>query len=207
MSMVLPTDPSGKVRRLCFIDTETTGLHVDRRAWDIAIISRQPDTGGPDRHWQAYIPVEDLDLGNAEPMALQIGGFYDRHPEMTSGLRSLASAEVDILKQVERYTRGAILVGANPAFDAETLANRMRWLGIAPSWFHRLCDVETMAAVALGEAPGARSLGGFCRAFGIEVPEAERHTAIGDAKLTLAVYDFVMAWRFGVEHTAVLNAS
>ncbi|MBO0875367.1 MAG: hypothetical protein J2P19_18450 [Pseudonocardia sp.] len=51
---------------LCFLDTETTSLRPDRRAWEIAVIRR--DNGHQDqRVW--YVAAADLDLGNADPMA------------------------------------------------------------------------------------------------------------------------------------------
>jgi hypothetical protein len=34
---------------LCFVDTETTGVHPGRRAWEVAIIRRDPD--GYEEEW------------------------------------------------------------------------------------------------------------------------------------------------------------
>lgn len=78
--------------RLVFIDTETTSLRPDRRAWEVGLIERVPvvvrHPDGPDtsstedreHHW--FIDTEDLDLGNADLMSLKIGRFHERHPQM-----------------------------------------------------------------------------------------------------------------------------
>lgn len=67
---------------LVFVDTETTSLRPDRRAWDIALIVRRP--GEPDREYQWFVDDLALDLGNADPFALKIGRFYERHPAAAS---------------------------------------------------------------------------------------------------------------------------
>jgi hypothetical protein len=57
-------DPS---HTLVFLDTETTGLHCDRRPWEIAIIRRDRD--GPSR-LLLCVDIEDLDLPTADPIGL-----------------------------------------------------------------------------------------------------------------------------------------
>lgn len=151
--------------RLCFVDTETTSLRHDRRAWEIAVIVREPWTvkhpGGPDtiddhdteHTW--FIDTDFLDLGNADPASLRIGRFYDRHPQARVarfgekyGDEAVHAThdEIDALWQVEALTRGAHIVGAVPSFDAEVLSARMRDNGICPSWHYHLIDVEPLAA-------------------------------------------------------------
>ena len=36
---------------ICFIDTETTSLRHDRRAWEIGIIARASDGTETEHHW------------------------------------------------------------------------------------------------------------------------------------------------------------
>ena len=134
--------------RLCFVDTETTSLRHDRRAWEIAVITREP--GKPQREDSWFVSAADLDLGNADLMSLKVGRFHERHPG--SGV---TSREATVLKLVEARTRGAHLVGAVPSFDAEVLANRMRANGICPSWHYHLLDFETLAAGWLHRHAGA----------------------------------------------------
>lgn len=192
--------PIELVRPLVFLDTETTGLHAGRRAWEIGMIKTYPGAGRRDQTYRAFVEVYDLDLANAEPMGLRIGGFYDRHPYY-GGVSSAGwvRSERLIMDEVESMTRGATIVGAVPSFDMELLGNAFRRHGLAPSWHHRLVDVETMAAVCLGEMPGLRSLGDYCRALDITVENEGRHTALGDAKLCRKLYGHVMAWRADID--------
>ena len=140
---------------LCFVDTETTSLRRDRRAWEIAVIARKPGGGDAEHRW--LIDARDLELGNADPASLKIGRFYDRHPQAQPGRqrdRTGVQAEGEVLAEVEAITRGAVLVGCVPNFDAEVLAARMRANGICPSFHYHLCDVE---ALAIGFLHGRRS--------------------------------------------------
>jgi DNA polymerase III epsilon subunit-like protein len=170
---------------LAFIDTETTGLHPNRRPWEIAIIRRDLTTVVPEQ--SVTIQVNDVDLSDADPMALNIGRFYERHGH-GQGSRSLSEAQAAQL--VEQWTRGAYLVGAVPSFDAETLAGMLRRHRLSPGWHHRLRCVETLASGHL-----RREVGGLkdaAKALGVPVDEAVLHTAMGDARLAAAVWDAVM---------------
>src|SRR5438034_2376774 len=125
----------------CFVDTETTSLRHDRRIWEIGLIVRGDHTDTQaDREWSWLIQPNDLDLGNADPMSLKIGRFYERHPSGANP--SLFPGDVETerfaLAQVEALTRGATIVGAVPNFDTEVLANRMRANGICPSWQYHI---------------------------------------------------------------------
>jgi DNA polymerase III epsilon subunit-like protein len=136
-----------------FLDTETTSLRPDRRAWDIGLITRSAD-GTVDEEHQWFVQAEDLDLGGADPMALKVGRFYERHPEMTGTVTGSLVTEQYALRRVERLTRGAHLVGAVPSFDADVLGARMRAHGILPSWHYHLVDTE---ALTVGWLNGRRA--------------------------------------------------
>lgn len=140
--------------RTAFTDCETTSLRYDRRAWEIAVIIREP--GKPDDEHVWFVQADDLDLGNADLMSLKIGGFHERHPDcmgvVGGGIPVLAERQA--MLRLERLTRGAHLVGAVPNFDADVYANRMREHGICPSWHYHLQDVETLA---VGWLNGRRS--------------------------------------------------
>jgi hypothetical protein len=60
---------------IAFVDTETTDIGPRRLAWELAVIRRELD--GTRRELQTYIEV---DLADANPYALRVGRFYDRHP-------------------------------------------------------------------------------------------------------------------------------
>lgn len=183
---------------LCFLDCETTALHPDRLAYEVAMIRREED--GDETETSFFV---DVDLSDAEPKALQIGRFYERHPygQYLSNRRRLAPAYTDTqmgaylppriaAPEVARMTHGAYLVGAVPSFDAETLAGLLRRHELLPGWHHRPRCVESLTAGHFG-----REVGGLrhcAEALEIEVdPEAE-HTALGDARLARSIWDLVM---------------
>jgi len=190
---------------LCFIDTETTGVHPGRQAWEIAMIRRDPDGVQS----ETLIQVLNVDLSAADPFGLKVGGFYDRHFQFAPFAPSSDTLLLDAAEAatvVERVTRGAHLVGAVPNFDAETLDPMLRRGGLIPAWHYHLVDVE---ALAVGWLAGRGSIGGFdrftprptlpwksddlSRACGVEpaTPE-ERHTALGDARWAMRLYDAII---------------
>lgn len=174
--------------KIVFVDIESTSLRHDRRAWEIALISRY-DTGDVEDTF--LIHDHHLDLGNAELMSLKIGRFHERHPRYSGDMSVTLWHEGDALQEIERLTRDAQLVGAVPSFDAETLAARMRAHGICPSWRHRLRCVESLTCGFLG-----REVGGLAKcaeALGIVVDQDAEHTALGDARMTRAIWDRVFA--------------
>jgi hypothetical protein len=210
---------------LVFIDTETTGLHPERRAWEIAMI--RTDENGHSKGCSFFLG--DVDLSRADLRGLHVGGFYDRHPlfngqhtNHSGAERSWYSAnpfgghadyrilsEAQAARHVEKWTRGAHLVGAVPSFDAETLSGLLRHHHLVPSWHHHLIDVEALALgylrAQLTFAPAADvidlptdvadlpwSSDDLSRAIGVEPPTDERHTAMGDARWAKAIYERVM---------------
>lgn len=194
---------------LAFIDTETTGVHPGRRAWEVAIIRREPD--GQERTLHAF--VADIDLSEADPYGLRIGRFYDRHPKFARDLdeRLLVPNNILILDEdqlapmVERMTRGTHLVGCVPNFDAEVFADMLRRHWLTPAWHYHLIDVENLAVGYLhgrsAENPGGGVSGAvdlpwssdeISRQVGVEpAGDDERHTALGDAKWAMRLYDVI----------------
>lgn len=180
--------------KLVFLDTETTSLRHDRRAWEIALITRDTENGDLEHSW--FVDADDLDLGNADLNSLRIGRFYDRHPDVcpfpdTDPFGAATIAEPDVLRMLEHSLRGATIVGAVPNFDAEVLGTRMRAHGICPSWHYHLVDVETLAAGALKQPP-PWGFDDLLAVFGLKYAEADRHTALGDARMVRDLYDAVL---------------
>lgn len=189
---------------IVFLDTETTGLHADRRPWEIAMIRRD---GRGER--ELLIQVDDVDLTDADQKGLEIGGFYQRHLRYETCVpmddrEYVFRIERDAAELVEQWTRGAHIVGVNPAFDAATIAAMFRRHRLAPSWHYHLIDVPAMALGWLhgiedafgdgakhGNVPGlpwrSYQLSEDC-----DVPppsDDEKHTALGDARWTARWYD------------------
>jgi hypothetical protein len=193
-------DDIGEAAAICFIDTETTSLRPDRRAWEIGIVARE--AGRPDAEYAWFIDAGDLDLGNAGLGSLRIGRFHERHPQYRLDREPALGEVIDeagALAYVEAITRGAHLVGAVVSFDAEVLAARMRAYGIPPSWHYHLQDFETLIAGYLcGQGKPLPPLpwrsDELSRLIGVEPPgDAERHTALGDARWAARAWDAVTA--------------
>lgn len=177
------------------LDTETDGLHPGRRAWEIGMVRRDDDR---QRECRMFLP---LDLKFSDPAALRIGGFWDRHPtgRKLSGKPDAQDdtyakpcepvvSTHDAAKKVMAWTFGATLVGANPAFDTYILERLLRSEGYLPSWHYRLLDVEAMTTGYAGSVVGG--LAACCKLLGIT--QAGAHTALGDARDALAVYDRII---------------
>lgn len=197
---------------LCFIDTETDGVHPDRRVWEVAMIRRETD--GTENEMDFFV---EIDLSTADPFGLRVGGFYDRHPlgrylagkgvampePYDDGAEYLSTTEA--ARMVARYTHGAHLVGAVPNFDAEVLARLLRDELLTPAWHYHLVDVEALMAgwLAGRVAPPWRS-DDLSLAVGVVPPsETERHTAMGDARWAMRCYDRVV----GGMHPSVSSAA
>lgn len=188
---------------ICFADTETDGVHPTRKPWEIALI-RRDETG--DHELQLFV---EIDLSTADPFGLKIGGFYERHPlgkwltnwREDGTMRPQAGYELygeqAAAALVAQYTHGAHLVGAVPNFDTEIFDRLLRAHGLAPAWHYHLVDVENLAVGYLaGQGnpiqPPWKS-DALSEALGLDpIPEDERHTALGDARWALRIYDRVM---------------
>jgi DNA polymerase III epsilon subunit-like protein len=174
-------------RTLCAIDTETTSLGPDRRPWEIAVLYRETDGTYEDFVAQVW----DVDLSNADPASLKFGKFYERHIRYRAVYEPVPwLREEEAAKHIERITRGATIVGANPSFDTECLSAMLRRHGLIPAWHYRLMDVEALTAGHLGREVGG--LAACAEALGIPFPESEQHTALGDARAALAIYDAIL---------------
>lgn len=200
---------------LVFIDTETTGTHPDRRPWEIAMIRRE---NGIDT--RIVIQISDVDLSHAQPKGLEVGGFYKRHrsyataSEWKDGV--LFYRENLAAVAVEKWTRGAHLIGVNPAFDDKTLDAMLRRHNLIPAWHYHVIDVSAMGLgylrgladhghSSISCAPFSTSSANvetiappyksdqIAAACGVPpLPDHLRHTALGDATWAMQWYDIVM---------------
>lgn len=184
--------------RIVSVDTETTSLNEvwsrsPRWPWEIALIDA-------DTRDQLWLFVAGLPLTDADPKSLQIGGYYQRHPEQNDGMipagAQLAGPQ-RAAEQVAEFTAGAHLLGANVAFDLTTLGWFMTTVGVIPAWKWFPLEVETPAAALLGrlsEIPprGSYGLGELCRRAGLVVSDDRRHTALYDAGLALELWEWCL---------------
>ena len=174
-------------RFIVFCDTETTSLAPSRRPWEIALLVRDRSQVMEDVDWVCQ--VWDVDLSDADPASLKFGKFYERHTRY-SGTGEYWLREKDAATNVEALTRNATIVGANPSFDTECLAAMLRRHGLIPAWHYRTFDVESLVAGRLGRQVGG--LAACAAALDIPFPESEQHTAEGDARMCMAIWDRIM---------------
>ncbi|SHY23638.1 Uncharacterised protein [Mycobacteroides abscessus subsp. abscessus] len=182
---------------IAFLDTETTGLHAQRRAWEIAIIRRDP--GQLDRTIVIYVDVQDLDLDNADQGGLMYGRFWERHPQ-AAGIAlpdegHVLCRESEALEFVREWTAGAQIVGVNPWFDIQTLAEAFTRHGGEPSWHYLpecLISIAKGYVCALKTVPASTSEG-LSAQCSVPVPRgAARHSALGDALWAKRWYDVLV---------------
>jgi oligoribonuclease (3'-5' exoribonuclease) len=191
---------------VCFIDTETTGLDPDRhQIWEVALIT--PDAR--EHVWQ--FPVDEM---AADPFALNIGRYWDRR--WPTGIREVSDLDAiyeahnqksrrknfpsqgraikpdaDWCRHFRDLTAGLHLAGAVISFDEERLRRLLHRNGVLHRWHYHLVDVEALAAGKLGIAPPWKS-DDLSAALGVTVSSEDRHTALGDAKWAMRIYDAVM---------------
>lgn len=186
---------------ICFIDTEYTTLDPWRRKpWEIAIIRRDPGLTDIE---QTFL-IEDVDLADADPKSLEVGGFFERHPRFAAGAGELGRysllKECDIAPLVESLTRGAHIVAAVPDPDVDILREMLKRHGLRWSGHYHLMDIEN---VAIGYLKGLDE--GFQPSFplksdelselcGVPAPKDEdRHTAMGDARWVRDWWDAIFS--------------
>jgi DNA polymerase III epsilon subunit-like protein len=186
------------VRKVVFVDTETTGLDPDRHEiWDIGMIVREEVEPGI---WQqeTHQWFLDVNLTRADSFALSIGRYHERHPHgylypHKPGDRAfyVCRGWSFVAYEIARLTFRAHLIGAVVSFDEERLRRAMLAVNVRPEWHYHLCDVENLAAGALALEPPWDSTK-LSNAVGVDPNNFDRHTALGDAEWAAAIYDSVM---------------
>jgi hypothetical protein len=197
-------------RPVIIADVESTSLTPDYETgsgviWELAAIVRGT---GAEHVWRMA-----PDLSVADPGALRVGQFYKRTEGMCEacvpvvwdlaepGAESQTpfwSSPILLADQAARLLDDAVLVAANPAFDAGFLAAFLRHYGQAPTWSYRLRDIGSMAWAYLQAfhfphhlptPPIDAGTDDFAHAMGIDPGGFERHSALGDCKLVAAMLD------------------
>lgn len=197
------TRPTRLPRIIAFGDCETTGLDPFLHdPWEIAIVLRVD--GGPDEEHVFRIKP---DLTNADPEALRLNRFHERTsaPDWVWDDRETAA------RQLHQLLDGAVLVGSNPAFDAEMLTHLLgRYFDNPRPWHYRTVDVITMAAGSLYGRAAERARHGIAAWFSritsilgwpwksydvsnlvaVDPPAIEEaHTALPDARWVRDMWD------------------
>jgi len=196
------------VTPLCFIDTETTGLSLDDDIWEFAAIRRESDGTQVEHHF--FIQHETAKCSQLPEsfLADHKARFPVAHGARPDGVLSRDEAAKRIYELTADRPH---IVGAVPNFDTERLAILLRDFGLEPKWHYHLIDVEALAVGYLNaivtSAPipsiyeHLRTTGrpdlpwrsdDLSRCCGVEPPsDADRHTAMGDARWAMRLYDAI----------------
>lgn len=173
---------------LVFMDTETTGLSLDDDIWEFAAIRREEDGTETEHH---------LFIQHAATKCVRLPeSFYLDHRTRYNPFEAVRrGAAAEAIDQV--FAGRPHVVGAVPNFDTERLAKLLSRFALVPQWHYHLIDVENLAVGYLAAKGMHASLpwdsDELSRLMGVVVPEAERHTAMGDARWAKALYDKVTA--------------
>lgn len=190
---------------LIFLDCETTGLDPDDPIWELAAIRRDPD--GTCTELNVFV---DHDVRSAEKLPDSFRRDHDRRydPAAAVSPARLVGLVLDLFAAPVDYRERAHVVGAVPSFDTERVGRLIRQGGHDLPWHHHLIDVETLAVgyivASAREYPGSRA-SDFVAAgmppfdsdalsdvMGVDPGRFARHTAMGDVRWAMAIYDTVM---------------
>ena len=108
------------------------------------------------------------------PRSTAVHGISDA---MVVGAPDAATA----VRDFHRFAKGAVLVAHNAPFDMAFLRRREAELGVA--FDNPIMDTVLLSAVVFGQ-DDTHSLDALTRRLGIAIPDAARHTALGDTEAT-----------------------
>lgn len=198
---------------IVFLDTECTGLSLDDDIWEFAAIRRVDGVETEHHLFIEHDPAKCAQL----PASFR-RDHYQRFPGADStGCPGRAHGAVDrghAAGYVEKLTEDRPhIVGAVPNFDTERLARMLSAFSLKWGAHYHLIDVENLAIGYLAarwrgyaDSPNEEAAAKarlvttlpwdsdeLSRAVGVEPPgEGVRHTAMGDVRWAMAIYDRVM---------------
>lgn len=197
------------MNNVCFVDIETTGLIPGQHEpWEIAFIFPK-ETGRGWSEWRWFLPVN---VHTADPVALSIGRYHERHPkgnDFKVGATPIGPRVANdqgltewskCAELIAKKTHNLHLVGNVISFDADFIGRMLRANGFSPSWHYHLIDCEALAVGYLKQRDGLHAVVQeppwdskvITEELGIEVSEEDKHTALGDARWAKSMYEVVM---------------
>ncbi|MFW2541948.1 PolC-type DNA polymerase III [Primorskyibacter sp. 2E107] len=99
---------------------------------------------------------------------------------MVAGKPDIAEAG----RQLHRFAGGSVIVAHNAPFDMAFLHRHKARIGV--EWDHPILDTVLLSAVIWGTTE-QHTLDALCARLDVTIPEALRHTALGDAQATAEV--------------------
>lgn len=201
-----PTPPRPRAP-IVFLDTETTGLGEDDEIWEIAAIYRHPDG----TLWDLEILVQH-DFRKVRhldrPFRIDWATRYD--PRLAISKPRAATQLANFVTNCDPDLPPAVVMGANPSFDIRHITKLLTHLD-PDEWpdgvrmHYRPVDIGAIAygylqAIAQVTAPDPDvhellerglpwSSDEVSRALGVDPDDFARHTAMGDVRWVMAIWD------------------
>jgi len=176
---------------LLFLDTETGGL--DPRKHSLLSLGLVVGDGPRLLNSLEILVRHEPYVVSAGGMAVNRINLVEHSAAALEPAMALTVLEVFLDQHFPHRCKPIILAGHNVGFDQAFLATFLESQGRAlePRFSHRLVDTHSLAAGLrdAGRLPleNLSSTALFAH-FGIQVPEAKRHTALGDALATFELY-------------------
>lgn len=178
-----------KKHNLAFIDTETTGLDVDKHELiEIGCVIAEQDWSGKTpvfTHVEEFdLKIKPVDISNADPQALRINGYNEADWLFAYDL-------ADAMDIFRKKTKDCIMVSHNLSFDAAFIDKAFKKTGVKNEMYYPRIDTISIAFAKLHNKEDLRySLGALCQHFDIENKSA--HTALADTVALFEVYKKIM---------------
>ena len=180
---------------IVFMDTETVGFDLGPDViWEFAGVRRHPDPDRPDEVLHLFI---EHDLAKAASLPDLFRTDHDTRYDP-----AVASTREDAAHTIHAFLEGRgagkpHIVGAVPNFDTERLRMLMEPFGLTPPHHYHLIDVENLVVGYLAGKGIYSDLpwdsDELSRVMGVDVPVGGRHTAMGDVRWAMALYERVMS--------------
>lgn len=176
-SLTLPDDLAARpLRQLTFVvfDSETTGLSPERD--EMCQLAAVRVVNGRILESEAFDTL--INPGRTIPKsASDVHGIDD-------AMVQDASAPAAAIQAFQSYAADAVLVAHNAPFDMAFLRRREREIGAR--FEQPILDTVLISAILFG-ASATHTLDALCQRLDITIPDAARHTALGDALGTAQV--------------------
>lgn len=190
--------------------------------WEVGLVMREPNGDEHEHKWFLPVDLGRADpvslaigrfherYGKWPERELDDGTVIPAKSGQVSNLPRFAH-------QFAKWTRGSHLVGCVTSFDEERLRRLLKRNGGCPEWHYHVIDVENLAAgfimgreieydttteeprlkyghskLLVETAAPPWDSETLSRAVGVEPDEFDRHTALGDVRWAMAIYDAVM---------------
>jgi DNA polymerase III subunit epsilon len=129
------------------------------------------------------VPGERFDMLVNPGRTIPAGSTAVHH--ITNEMVADAPPVEQALDRFHAFAQGAVLVAHNAPFDMSFL--RRREIQIGKRFDQPILDTVLCSAILYGQS-AEHTLDALCARLHIEIPEADRHTAIGDALATAQAF-------------------